>query len=105
MGNMLMIGKTSMSDLRTKTELDPPKTSVINDKREILKLKFPFYRMEVRHFEILLEDVCLESKHISTDRIKTQVFTLNRFKEVFCKVTLIDQYWDRVERLMTSRWF
>jgi hypothetical protein len=70
---MNMFGSTSLKDLMEMTELDPSGLKIIADKREIIKLKFPFYMMEVRHFEILLEHVCdLEDrKFINNDDVKT----------------------------------
>jgi hypothetical protein len=70
---MNFLGTRSRYDLLNLKELDPPSSDVINDKREVIKFKFPFYRMEVRHFEILLEQACEETilKYIKTDDIKT----------------------------------
>jgi hypothetical protein len=102
MGNLFT--KASASDLADVVVLElPDKEFKVRDRREFFKLKFPFYRMEVKAFEYKLNEICKQSNFIlHDDKISTEVFTLDAFKESFCTIKTIAENWDRIERLLKS---
>ena len=77
-------------------------TLIIRDKRENFKLKFPFYRMNVKAFEYKLDEICTnhEMAYLNNNEVQTQVTTIEAFKESFCKIKDFEKHWDRIEMLL-----
>lgn len=67
------IGKDSLQELLELTELPPSDSLQLTDKREAAKLKFPFYMMDIRHFEAVLEKTCAvdDKIYLNNDDMKT----------------------------------
>jgi hypothetical protein len=90
--------KESAADKANK-KLEIPDDISISDKREIFKLKFPFYRMEIDAFAFKLNEIVPEYNFKTRSAISDGI-TIKQLQETFCELPTFERSWDRVEKLL-----
>ena len=96
-----LFSKELSAEDMANADLVLPKNLEIRDARELFKIKFPFYRMDIEAFEQKLKEI----NHIPDPRFKvksafTEVITVDQIREEFGEIAIFRDNWDRIEKLL-----
>ena len=106
MGN-LFHRQLTQEELEALANADLEKITYVNirDKREQFKLLFPFYRMDIKQFELQLNDACARHHAWASNSIFTEVVTVDALMAEFSQIKTIEMSKDRIRRLFKEDFF
>jgi hypothetical protein len=66
---------------------------------------FPFYRMDIKQFELQLNDACARHHAWTSQSIQSEVVTVDALMAEFCQIRTIEMSKDRIHRLFKLDFF